>query len=66
MGRSGGNLGVFLKAKKSELSPSVGYHPHQKIESPYPLITEHILEKMVSLIAFRQVLPKLLLEACIF
>ena len=41
------------------------YHPHQKIESPCPLITDHILEKKVTLIAFRQILSKLLPEACI-
>ena len=41
----GRNWGVSLQAKKFELSPSVGYHPHQKTEFSFPLIIEHILEK---------------------
>ena len=45
----------------NELSLSVEYHPHQKIESTCPLITDHILEKMV-LIAFRHILSKIMLR----
>ena len=37
-----------------------------KIYSPCPLITDHILGKKVSLIAFREILPKILPEGCIF
>ena len=36
-----GIKGVSQQAKKFVLSPSVGYYPHQKIESPYPLNTVH-------------------------
>ena len=57
--------GVSLQAKTFELFPTVEYHPHQKIESTCLLITDHILEKKI-LIAFRQILSKILLEACIF
>ena len=57
--------GVSLQAKTFELFTSVEYHPHQKIESTCSLITDHILEKNI-LIAFRQILSKILLEACIF
>ena len=32
----GGDEGVFLQAQKSELSPSVGYQPDQKVESTCP------------------------------
>ena len=59
-------MGVSLQAKKCELSPSVGYYPHQKIEFPCPLIIDHILVKKVSLIAFRQIFSKILLDAYIF
>ena len=46
-----------------ELSPSVGYHP----QSPFsPLMTDHIFEKKVSLIALRQILPKILPVAYIY
>ena len=38
----------------------------KKTEFPCPLITNHILEKKVSLIAFRRILSKILPEACIF
>ena len=62
----GGNLGVSLQAKKFELSPSVGYHSQQQIESLYPMITDHIFEKKVSLIASRQILSNILPEAYIF
>ena len=31
-----GNWGVFLKVQKFKFSPSVGYHPYQKTESPCP------------------------------
>ena len=70
MGRSGcptkgGNLGVSLQAKIFELSPFVGYHLHQKIESSCPLVANHILDKKVSLTAFGQILSKILSEACI-
>ena len=57
--------GVSLNTKSFELPPSVGYLPHQKIESQCPLITDHILEKKVSLIAFRQMLSKILPDTCI-
>ena len=55
----------LCKPKKFELSSSVGYHPHQKIESPCPLITAHIGKK-VSLAAFRKKISKILPQACIF
>ena len=50
--------GVSLQAKML-------YITHQKIESSCPLVIEHILEKKVSLIAFRQILSKILPEASI-
>ena len=50
--------GDSLQTKKFELSPSVEYYPHQRIESTFPLITDHILEKKV-FIAFRQILSKI-------
>ena len=59
-------MGVSLQTKKRELSPSVGYYPHQKIEFPCPLITDHMLVKKVSLIAFRQIFSKILPDAYIF
>ena len=67
MGRSGcptkgWNLGGLPASQKVRTSSYVWYHPHQKIESPCPLITDHTL----SLIAFRQILSKMLPEACIF
>ena len=37
-----------------------------KIYPPCPLITDYILGKKVSLIAFREILPKILPEGCIF
>ena len=41
--------------------------PHQNFESPVALlIADHILEKKVSLIVFRQILPKLFSVAHIF
>ena len=72
MGRSGcltkgRNWGrVSLQAQKFERSFSIGYYPHQKIESPCPSSDPrpHIGKK--SLIAFRQILPKMLPVACIF
>ena len=55
--------GVSLQNQKFELSPPVEYHS----QSPFlPLITDHILEKKVFLIAFRQILPKILPAASIF
>ena len=51
-------MGVSVKAKKFELSPSVGYHHHQRIESLCPLITDQILEKKVSVTAFREICSK--------
>ena len=66
--------GVPLKSLISALllditSPPPPPPPHQKIESPIPpLITDHILESLIaliSLIAFRQILPKKL-PACAF
>ena len=61
-----GSSGCPNKRGKFKSPPSVGYHTHQKIESPCPLIIDHILEKKVSLIAFRQILSKVLPEPCIF
>ena len=59
--------GVSLQTQKFELSPSVGYHPHQKIKSPCPSPDHRPnIKKNVSLIAFRQILPKMLPVACIF
>ena len=55
-----------MQAKTFELCPSVGHHPYQKTESLCPLIIDHILEKKVSLIGFRQILSNFLPEACIF
>ena len=60
----GGKLGegVPLQDYKFELSPPVGYHS----QSPFPpLITDHTLEK-VFVIAFRQILPKILPAVYIF
>ena len=60
--------GLPLQAQKFELSPSAGYHPHQKkIESlcPSPDHRQHIGQK-VFLIAFRLILPKILPVAHIF
>ena len=73
MGRSGcptkgENRGLSLQVQKCELSPSELPLPsHLKIESPHlsPDHRPHI-EKKVSLIAFRQILPKILSVACIF
>ena len=63
----GGNWEVSLQAQKCELSPSVGYHPTQKSSSFVPVLNiDHILKKKVSLIAFRQILPKTMSVACIF
>ena len=61
-----GIWGSPCKPKKFELSSSVGYHPHQKLESPCLLITDHVLEKKVSLIDFGQSFSKILPQACIF
>ena len=63
----GGGGVVSLQAQKFELSPSVGYHPHQKIESSFssPDHSPHIGKK-VSLVAFRQTFPKKIPAACIF
>ena len=56
-----------LPVKQKVLTfPFCWMSPQQKTESPCPLITDHILEKMVSLIAFRQTLSKILPEVCIF
>ena len=62
----GGNLVVSLKAKNFVLFPSVGYLPNQK--NWVPLSPDHRphIGKRVSLIAFRQILSKILPEACIF
>ena len=64
----GGNWdGVSLQTQQFELSPSVGYYPTTKLSPPVsPLITDHILEREISLIAFRQILPNILLAICIF
>ena len=72
MGRSGcatkgGSWGDFLQAQKIELSPSVGNCPQSKIDThrvSWPQTTYR--EKMVSLIVFRQNLPRTLPAACIF
>ena len=56
-----------MQAKKFELPPPVACTPHQNIESPRPSPdhSPHIGKK-VSLIAFRQILPKILPAVCIF
>ena len=56
-----------MQAQKFELSPSVGYHTNQDLESPRPS-PDHIphIRKKISLIAFRQILPNILPTACIF
>ena len=66
-GNWGKGGGSSCKPKSFELSPSDGYYTHQKIESPCPSLDHrpHI-EKKVSLIVFRQILPKILLVVCIF
>ena len=61
-----GIWGGFPAKQKVLTFPFCWISPQQKTESPCPLITDHILEKMVSLIAFRQTLSKILPEACIF
>ena len=73
MGRSGcstkgGNWVRGLPASpKMWTSRSVGYHPHSNIESPPSLSwSQTTYWKKVSLIAFRQILPKMLLVARIF
>ena len=50
-----------------EISPSVGYHPDQKIACPcrFPNRRPHIGKKCIS-IAFRKILPKILPAAYIF
>ena len=65
---SKGRIGrVSLQDQNLEFSPSVGYQPHSKIESPIPLLTtDHILSRKVSLITFRKIFPKILSVACIF
>ena len=55
--------GVPLKDWKFEFSSSVGYHAQSHFP---PLIIDHILEENVALIAFRQILPKILSAAYIF
>ena len=63
----GGNWGVSMQAQKFELSPSVDDIPTKNLSSPVsPMITDHILEKKTSLIAFRQILPKILSVAFTF
>ena len=53
---------VSLQAQKCELFPSIGYHPHQKIECLCPSPDHRpYIEKKVPLISFRQILPKILL-----
>ena len=48
-----------MQAQKFEFLPSVGYPSHKILSPPvFPLITDHILEKKVSLIEFKQTLPK--------
>ena len=48
---------IAIQAQRFELSSS-GYHRHQKIDCPVPLlITDHILEKKISPIAFRPIFP---------
>ena len=57
---------VCLSASsKKKLSPSIGHQPHSKIEFPCPTF-DHIVERIVSLIAFRQILSKILHVASIF
>ena len=61
-GRNCGS-GSPCKTKSLNFPPSVGYHP--QFSSP-PLTKDNILEKKVFLIAFRQILPKILPLAIIF
>ena len=57
---------VCLSASsKKKLFPSIGYQPHSKIEFPCPTF-DHIVERIVSLIAFRQIVSKILHVASIF
>ena len=52
--------GVYLQDQTSELSPSVGYHSHQKIEPPCPYLNHRShIGKKAYLMAFRQILPKI-------
>ena len=56
----GGGGGVNLQDQKSELSPSVGYHFHQKIEPTCPYFNHRShIGKKAYLMAFRQILPKI-------
>ena len=67
MGRSGFTFkggtwrGLPLQAQKFELTPSAGYHPHQKNGIPLSLPCPHRphIGKKEFLIAFRLILPKL-------
>ena len=52
-------------SSKKKLFPSIGYQPHSKIEFPCPTF-DHIVERIVSLIAFRQIVSKILHVASIF
>ena len=63
--------GVSMQVHKFEASPSIGCHPPlpstKTLSTPVPpLIADHILEKKVSLIIFRQILPKIFSVAHIF
>ena len=66
IGRGGGALS--LQVHKFEASPSVGYHPLPKLWVPLSLhwLQTTYLKKKVSLIIFREVLPKILSVAHIF
>ena len=55
-----------MEAKKFELSPSVGYHSHQKIEFLQLSPDRRPHFGKYNIIAFRQNLPKILPAACIF
>ena len=52
-------------SSRKKLFPSIGYQPHSKIEFPCPTF-DHIVERIVSLIAFRQIVSKILHVASIF
>ena len=65
--RDGIGRGSLCKPKSLNFSLLLDITPTKKLSLPVPsLITDQILKKNVSLIAFRQILPKILPVACIF
>ena len=57
---------VLPTSEKFQFPPSARYHPRKLSIPVHRLITDHILEKKVSLIAFSQILPKMLPVVCTF